>query len=423
MAVIVIVGSQWGDEGKGKIIDALAEEANIVVRFSGGDNAGHTVINPYGEFRLHLVPSGIFYPQTTCIIGSGVVVNPAILLQEISEIQAHGVDVSRLILSDRAHLTMPYHILLDKAEEKSRGQAMIGTTCRGIGPAFADKAARIGIRASDLLDDNSFYRHLKSVLDIKNEILTKIYNIAPVSLEKTYEQYRDYGRQLASMIQETSTILHKGLANNDFILLEGAQGALLDLDFGTYPYVTSSSPLAGAGAVGSGIGPREINHVIGVFKAYNTRVGEGPMPTELKDEFGDLMREKGHEYGATTARPRRCGWFDAVAARFSIQLNSCDATALTHLDVLDSLSTIKICTSYQANREILSYFPSKTSLLKQCQPIYEELPGWQTSTRNIHSFQQLPAKALTYIARLEELSGCPIKFISTGPRREQVIRR
>ena len=268
MAVIAIVGSQWGDEGKGKIIDTLAEKADIVVRFSGGDNAGHTVINPYGEFRLHLIPSGIFYPQTTCIIGSGVVVNPAILLQEITEIQAYDVDVSRLILSDRAHLIMPYHILLDKAEEKRRGQAMIGTTCRGIGPAFADKAARIGIRAGDLLDDNSFYHHLKSVLDIKNEILTKIYNIAPVSLEKTYEQYRDYGKQLAPIIQETSTILHKGLANNDSILLEGAQGALLDLDFGTYPYVTSSSPLAGAGAVGSGLGPKEINHVIGVFKAY-----------------------------------------------------------------------------------------------------------------------------------------------------------
>ncbi|MCK5434151.1 MAG: adenylosuccinate synthase, partial [Dehalococcoidales bacterium] len=304
MAVVVIVGGQWGDEGKGRIIDLLAEKAKIVTRFSGGDNAGHTVVNPYGEFQLHLVPSGIFYPQVTCIIGNNVAINPAVLLEEIDNLHNHGVDTSRLVISDRAHLIMPYHILLDELEEKRRGRGAIGTTLRGIGPVFADKVARLGIRAGDLLDKDTFRSRLSAALEFKNTILTKVYQVSPLSLEDVYQQYCHYGDQLTPLIRETGSIIREAATKGELVLLEGAQGALLDPDFGTYPYVTSSSPLATAGCIGSGLGPRGIDRVVGIFKAYNTRVGAGPMPTELKDKTGDLIREKAHEYGATTGRPR-----------------------------------------------------------------------------------------------------------------------
>jgi len=421
VAVIVIVGGQWGDEGKGKIIDLLAEKAKVVARFSGGDNAGHTVINPYGEFRLHLVPSGIFNPQATCIIGNGVVINPAVLLGEIDELRNHGVDTSRLFISDRAHLIMPYHTLLDSLEEERRNKGALGTTRRGIGPAFTDKVARLGIRAGDLLDKATFRGRLSAALEFKNIILTKVYQASPLSLEETYNQYCHYGEQLAPFIRETSSIIREAATKGEPVLLEGAQGALLDPDFGTYPYVTSSSPLAGAGCIGAGLGPRQIDRVVGVFKAYSTRVGAGPMPTELKDETGDFIREKAHEYGATTGRPRRCGWFDAVAGRFSVQINGLSDIALTHLDIYDGFSSIKICTAYKFNDEVLTSFPRDVAILEKCQPIYEELDGWQESISGIRNFEKLPVGAHNYMSRLEDLLSCPISLVSVGPDRRQII--
>ena len=421
MAVIVVVGGQWGDEGKGRIIDLLAEKAKIVVRFSGGDNAGHTVVNPYGEFRLHLVPSGIFYPRVTCIIGNNVAINPAVLLEEMDDLKNHGVDTSRLFISDRAHLIMPYHILLDGLEERRRGKGAIGTTLRGIGPAFADKVARLGIRAGDLLDKGVLLNRLKSVLDLKNAILTKVYQVSPLSVEEIYQQHYHYGEELAPLIRETSSIIREAVTKGEFVLLEGAQGALLDPDFGTYPYVTSSSPLAAAGCIGAGLGPRGIDRVLGIFKAYNTRVGAGPIPTELKDEIGDLIREKAHEYGARTGRPRRCGWFDAVAGRFSVQINGLSDIALTHLDIYDGFPSIKICSAYKFKGEVLTSFPSDVAVLEKCQPIYEEMDGWQESTSGIRNFENLPVAARKYMSRLEDLLSCPTSLVSTGPDRNQTI--
>jgi adenylosuccinate synthase len=421
MAVIAVVGGQWGDEGKGKIIDLLAERANTVVRFSGGDNAGHTVINPYGEFRLHLVPSGIFYPQVACIIGNGVAINPAVLLEEIDDLQSHGVRISRFFISDRAHLIMPYHTLLDRLEEERRSEGAIGTTLRGIGPVFADKVARVGIRAGDLLDRNIFLGRLRSALELKNIILTKVYRASPLSLEEIYQQYCHYGERLVPFIRETSSMIREAVTKGELVLLEGAQGTLLDPDFGTYPYVTSSSPLAGASCIGAGLGPRGIDRVLGIFKTYSTRVGAGPMPTELKDDLGDLIREKAREYGATTGRPRRCGWFDAVAGRFSVQINGLSDIALTHLDIYDDFPTIKICTAYKFKDEVLTSFPSDVTILEKCQPIYEEVNGWQESIREIRNFEKLPAGARNYISCLEDLLSCPISLVSVGPDRRQII--
>jgi adenylosuccinate synthase len=421
MAVIAIVGGQWGDEGKGRIIDLLAEKAKIVARFSGGDNAGHTVVNPHGEFRLHLVPSGIFYPQVTCIISNGVAINAAVLLEELDDLHNHGVNTSRLLISDRAHLIMPYHTLLDKLEEERRSGGAIGTTLRGIGPVFADKVARLGIRTGDLLDKDVFLNRLKSALEIKNTILTKVYQVPPLSLEEIYEQHRHYGEQLAPFIQETSSIIREAATRGDLVLLEGAQGALLDTDFGTYPYVTSSSPLAGASCIGVGLGPRGIDRVLGIFKAYNTRVGAGPMPTELKDKIGDLIRERAHEYGARTGRPRRCGWFDAVAGRFSAQINGLTDIALTHLDIYDGFPSIKICTAYKFKGEVLTSFPSDVAVLEKCQPIYEEVDGWQESISGVRKFGKLPVGARKYMSRLEDLLSCPISLVSIGPDRSQVV--
>lgn len=421
MSVIVVVGGQWGDEGKGKIIDFLAEKVEVVVRFAGGDNAGHTVINPYGEFKMHLVPSGIFYPQVTCIIGNGVVINPAVLLTELDELRNRRVDINQLIISDRAHLIMPYHILLDGLEEERRGKEALGTTRRGIGPAFADKVARLGIRAGSLLDRNIFLKQLSSTLEVKNAILTKVYQHPPLLLEEIFEQYCHYGELLTPFIKETVSILGRALARGKPILLEGAQGTLLDPDFGTYPYVTSSSPLAGGGSIGAGIGPMAFDRVIGVFKAYITRVGSGPMPTELQDKVGELIREKAHEYGTTTGRPRRCGWFDAVAGRFSVQVNGFSDIALTHLDVYDGFPSIKICTAYKFDNNVLDSFPSDAAILEKCQPIYEELPGWQVATSEIRDFAQLPSEAHRYIARLEELLSCPVSCIAVGPKRKQLV--
>jgi len=421
MPVIAVIGAQWGDEGKGKVVDLLAQKAKVVVRFSGGDNAGHTIVNPFGRFGLRLVPSGIFYPEATCIIGNGVVINPAVLIEEIESLNQRGVDTSRLFISDRAHLIMPYHILLDGLEEEWRGGKAIGTTRKGIGPAFADKVARYGIRAGDLLDKEVLLERLRLVLDYKNTILTKVYEVSPLSLDGVYSQYCQYGERLAPYIKDTTIMLEEALSREELVLLEGAQGTLLDPDFGTYPYTTSSSPLAGEGCLGTGIGPTRLSRVIGVFKAYCSRVGTGPMPTELKDETGDLIREQGHEYGTVTGRPRRCGWFDAVAARFSTRINGFTGAAITRLDILDTLPTLKICVGYKLDGKTIDYFPSSIAALDKCQPIYEELPGWQAPISHIRQYEQLPVKARQYVARLEELISCPVNLICVGPEREQTI--
>ena len=420
MPVIVIIGAQWGDEGKGKVVDMLAEKARFVVRFSGGDNAGHTVVNHLGEFALHIIPSGIFSPQATSIIGNGVAINPAVLLKEMDQLNQRGVDTSRLIISDRAHLIMPYHILLDGLEEKWRGGQAIGTTHKGIGPAFADKAARLGIRAGDLLDKEALRKRLRFILDYKNAILTKVYEAKPLSFDEVYRQYCQYGERLKPYIQDTTDILAV-LHRDELVLLEGAQGALLDPDFGTYPYTTSSSSLAGGASLGSGIACNNVTGILGVFKVYCTRVGSGPMPTELKDETGDLIRETGHEYGTTTGRPRRCGWFDAVAARFSSRINGFTRTALTRLDILDKFPTLKICVGYKLDGKTIDYFPASIAALERCQPIYEEMPGWQTPITHIRQYRELPLRARQYVKRLEKLTGCPIGLICVGPEREQTI--
>ena len=423
MPVIAIIGGQWGDEGKGKVVDLLAQKARVVVRFSGGDNAGHTVVNPLGMFRLHLIPSGIFSPDTVCIIGNGVVINPAVLIDEIDQLNQHGVDTTRLFISDRAHLIMPYHILLDGLEEESRGGKALGTTRKGVGPAFTDKAARLGIRSGDLLDKEALLERLRFILDYKNTILTKIYGINPLSLDDVYGQYCQYGERLAPYIRETTIMVEEALSRDELVLLEGAQGALLDPDFGTYPYTTSSSPLAGGGCLGTGLGPTRISRILGVFKAYCTRVGSGPMPTELKDETGVMIRERAHEYGTTTGRPRRCGWFDAIAARFSNRINGFTGAAITRLDILDTFPRLKICVSYELDGHIIDYFPSNVATLERCQPIYEELPGWQTPTTNIREYDKLPLQAQQYLARLEELTSCPVNLISVGSAREQTIHK
>ena len=423
MPVIAIIGAQWGDEGKGKVVDLLAERARVVVRFSGGDNAGHTVVNPYGEFRLHLIPSGIFYPQVVCIIGNGVAINPEVLIDEIAQLNQRGIDTSRLFISDRANLIMPYHILLDGLEEELRGGKALGTTRKGIGPAFADKTARLGIRVGDLLDKEVLLERLRFILDYKNVILTKVYGVSPLSLDEIYSQYCQYGERLAPNIRETTIMLEEARDKDELVILEGAQGTLLDPDFGTYPYTTSSSPLAGGGCIGAGLGPTGISRILGVFKAYCTRVGSGPLPTELKDETGDLIRERAHEYCTTTGRPRRCAWFDAVAGRFSTRINGFTGAALTRLDVLDILPRLKICVGYQLDGKTIDYFPGNVAILERCQPVYEELPGWQSPTSDIRDYEQLPIEAQQYVARLEELISCPVNIISVGAEREQTIHK
>jgi len=423
MPVVAVVGGQWGDEGKGKIVDMLAEKSDMVVRFSGGDNAGHTVVNPLGEFALKLVPSGIFYPRVTCIMGNGMAINPAALLEEMNSLRQRGIDLSRLCISDRANLIMPYHTLLDGLEEESRGGKAIGTTRKGIGPAFSDKIARLGIRAGDLLDKEAFHERLSQLLEHKNAIITRVFGAEPLSLEEVFQQYCEYGERLARHICETTVMIAEAIDNGQKVLMEGAQGALLDPDFGTYPYATSSSPLAGEASIGAGLGPTLIGSVIGVFKAYCSRVGAGPFPTELEDETCELIRERGHEYGTVTGRPRRCGWFDAVAARFTRRVNGCTGLAITRLDILDTLPRLEICTGYELDGKIIDNFPANVAALARCQPVYEELPGWQTSTADIRRFEQLPSEAQQYITRLEELLSCTADIISVGSAREQTIVR
>lgn len=421
MSVIAIIGGQWGDEGKGKIVDLLAEKANIVARFSGGNNAGHTVVNEFGEFRLHLIPSGIFHSHVDCLIGNGVVINPKVLIGEIEALQERGIDASRLFISDRAHLIMPYHLVLDGLEEDARGVSAIGTTKQGIGPAYADKVSRLGIRTGDLLDRDLFRKRLRAILNHKNEIITKVFEASPLPFDEIYQEYCRYIDRLVPFIRETSLMVDEALQKGAQVILEGAQGTMLDIDFGTYPYVTSSPPTAWGACLGTGLSPMKINKIIGVFKAYTTRVGGGPMPTELKDATGDEIREKGKEYGTTTGRPRRCGWFDGVAGRFSARLNGFTGIALTKFDILDTVPTVKICTGYELQGTVLENPPPNFATLEKCRPIYEEMAGWQTPTNDICNFADLPQQAQQYVRRIEELVKCPIDLISVGPRREQSI--
>jgi adenylosuccinate synthase len=421
MAVIAIIGAQWGDEGKGKIVDELAMHADYVVRYQGGSNAGHRVVHEKGEFAFRLVPSGILYPETMCIIGNGVVVDPKGLIAEMEELSRAGVDVSHLYISERAHVVMPYHFLLDRLEEQARGDDKIDSTQRGIGPAYVDKHARQGIRMADLLDVDTFRDKLANILQQKNRMITQIYGQPPLSLEEIHGEYFGYGMQLRPYIVDAQAIMHDALFERKTILLEGAQGALLDIDFGTYPYVTSSSTMSANSAVGAGLPPRSIDRVLGVYKAYITRVGSGPMPTELFDGVGQELRDRGHEYGTNTGRVRRCGWFDAVAGRFVAQLNGLDSAVITKLDVLDTFPTIKICTAYQLHGKMIHTWPANLNDLAACEPVYEEVEGWQTGTSGICTYDDLPQAAKNYLKRLEELLETPIAIISVSPQRGKTI--
>jgi adenylosuccinate synthase len=425
MPATVVIGGQWGDEGKGRIVDLLARDVSVIARYSAGNNAGHTIINSQGLFALHIVPAGIFYPDKTCIVGNGVAVDPAVLLEEIETLEARGVSTKRLLISDRAHVVMPYHPLIDQLDEQLRGAAAVGTTGRGIGPCFADKVARLGIRMGDLVDPKAFHQRLSFVLPYKNAVLTRLYDAEPLPFEDVYAAYSEFAVRLASRVTDTSVVAREALARGESILLEGAQGALLDLDGGTYDYVTSSVPSstsAGA-AIGMGIGPADITKVMGVYKAYMTRVGNGPMPTELLDEDGQILRIQGPrpEVGTTTGRPRRTGWFDAVASSYSAQVNSVSAIAITRLDVLDPFSAIKVCTAYEIDGKIVQTPPASLGAFNRARPQFEELPGWQADSTGARRFSELPVNAQRYVKRLGELIGRPIEIVSVGPEREQVI--
>src|SRR5205085_11986422 len=422
MAVVAVIGAQWGDEGKGKIVDELSMHTQYVVRYQGGSNAGHRVVHDKGEFDFLLVPSGILYTNSKYIIGNGVVVDPKGLIAEMDELKRLSVDISHLYISERAHVVMPYHFLLDRLEEQARGSDKIDSTQRGIGPAYVDKHARIGIRMADLLDVDTFRAKLSNILQQKNRMITQIYGQPSLPLEEIHGEYFGYGQQLYPHIVDTSAMLHEALFEHKTILLEGAQGALLDIDFGTYPYVTSSSTMSANAASGAGLPLRSIDRVIGVYKAYITRVGSGPMPTELFDAAGQEMRDRGHEYGTNTGRPRRCGWFDAVAGRFVAQLNGLDACVITKLDVLDTFPTLKICTAYNLHGKTIHSLPATLSDLAACEPIYEEVEGWQCDATGICSYEGLPNAAKAYLKRLEELLETPIAMISVSPQRGKTIQ-
>lgn len=422
MPVVAVIGGQWGDEGKGRIVDLLGQHAQLVVRYSGGNNAGHTVINERGTFKLHLVPAGICRPETINIIGSGVVLDPAVLLDEMATLEGAGVSLDGLFISDRAHVIMPYHLQQDRLLETLRGDGKIGTTGRGIGPAYSDKMERIGIRMGDLLHEDTLRQRFSRVLDHKQRLLSAYGGSVQLS-EEIYEQFVEYGRKLRGRIVPIYPLLQEALRRDDRILLEGAQGVLLDVDWGTYPYVTSSSPGAAGACQGAGIGPRDLSHVAGVFKAYATRVGEGPFPTELTDAVGQLLRERGLEFGTVTGRPRRCGWFDAVAARYVNRLNSVDQLVITKLDVLDGFEQLRICTGYRLHDAVLDYPPSTARELNQVTPVYETWDGWQQSTAECRSYDDLPTAAQRYLQRIEELIEGRIVLVSVGPERDQVIER
>jgi adenylosuccinate synthase len=418
----VVVGTQWGDEGKGKLTDLLAAEMDLVVRYQGGHNAGHTIVVDGESFALQLCPSGILYPHIMPVIGNGVVVDPATLLGEVDMLAAKGVDPSRLVVSGNAHLIMPYHQELDRVTERYLGKNSLGTTKRGIGPAYADKAARVGLRVQDLLDPKIFRQKLDVVCKEKNAVLAKVYNRLPLSAADIAAQYLDeYAPRVAPMIGDTVGLVHDALDAGRNVLMEGAQATFLDLDHGTYPFVTSSNPVAGGACIGTGLGPRDIDQVIGIAKAYVTRVGAGPFPTELDGDLEELLVTRGREFGTVTGRRRRCGWFDAVMARQAVRLNSLSEVALTKLDVLDTFETVKVCVAYEAGGERFVHPPYHQSTLHQVTPIYEELPGWGTDLTGATSLSDMPAAARDYVAFLAEQIGVPVRLVGVGPGREQFV--
>ncbi|MGH9082895.1 MAG: adenylosuccinate synthase [Acidimicrobiales bacterium] len=422
MPATVVVGTQWGDEGKGKLTDLLAGDMDVVVRYQGGHNAGHTIVVGGESFALQLCPSGILYPHITPVIGNGVVVDPATLIAEVDGLSARGVDPSRLVVSGNAHLIMPYHQELDRVTERYLGKNSLGTTKRGIGPAYADKAARVGLRVQDLLDPKIFRQKLAVACKEKNAVLAKVYNRLPLSADEIAERYLDeYAPRIEPMTGDTVSIVHEALDAGRNLLLEGAQATFLDLDHGTYPFVTSSNPVAGGACTGSGLGPRDIDRVIGIAKAYVTRVGAGPFPTELTDDLGALLVERGHEFGTVTGRRRRCGWFDAVMARQAVRLNSLSELALTKLDVLDTFETVKVCVAYQAGGERYTRPPYHQSTLHQVTPVYEELPGWRTDLTGVTSHADLPGAACDFVELLAEQIGVPVRLVGVGPGREQFV--
>ena len=419
MSSVVVVVTQWGDEGKGKITDFLSEKAEYVARYQGGDNAGHTIQFGGETYKLHLIPSGIFSPEKLCIIGNGVVVNPKSLVTELAYLHERNITTDNLRISDRAHVILPYHIELDRLQEEAKGDKKIGTTIKGIGPAYMDKAARVGIRIADLLDREVFEERLRLNLEDKNRQFTKLYDASPMNFEEIFEEYYAYGQQIKQYVCDTSVLLNEALDNGKRVLFEGAQGVMLDIDQGTYPFVTSSNPLAGGVTIGSGVGPSKVTKV-GVCKAYTSRVGDGPFPTELFDEIGSRIREVGREYGTTTGRPRRVGWFDSVVMRHSKRVSGITNLCLNSIDVLTGLETVKICVSYRKpNGEEISHYPASLVELGQCEPVYEELPGWTEDITGCRTLDELPIEAQNYVRRVSELVGVKISTFSVGPDRNQ----
>jgi len=419
MSTVVVVGSQWGDEGKGKITDFLAESAEVIARYQGGNNAGHTILIDNKKYKLTMVPSGIFYPDKWCVIGNGVVINPKALIEEIEYIRQNGFSTERLRISDRAHLIMPYHLILDELEELRKGEDKIGTTRKGIGPCYMDKAARNGIRMADLMDRAVFERKLRTIGAEKNKLIEQVYGGSPIDIEATIREYLEYAEVLRPYVTDTSVVLNDMIDQGKRVLFEGAQGVMLDIDHGTYPYVTSSNPSAGGVCIGSGVGPTKIHQVIGVAKSYTTRVGDGPFPTELTNEIGDWIRERGNEYGTVTGRPRRVGWFDSVVVRHARRVSGITGLSLNSLDVLNGLKTVKICTAYRYEGKTIESYPANLEVLAKCEPIYEELPGWSEDLGSVKSLDELPVNARHYVERVSQLTGIPISIFSVGRNRDQ----
>jgi adenylosuccinate synthase len=421
LANVVVIGAQWGDEGKGKITDLLSKSADVVVRYQGGVNAGHTVVVDGQTFKLHLIPSGILYPETKCIIGCGTVIDPKVLIEELDRLVALNIPTDKLLISQTAHVTMPYHRMIDIASEAARGNHKIGTTGRGIGPTYMDKSDRIGIRIQDLMDADSFREQMIWTIAQKNGVLEKLYNLPPLDPEQVVTEYLGYAERLRPHVVNTSIEIYDAVRHRRNILFEGAQGTLLDLDHGTYPYVTSSNPIAGGACIGTGIGPTTIDRVIGIAKAYTTRVGEGPFPTELADANGDILGDRGAEFGTTTGRKRRCGWFDGVIGRYAVRINGMDCMAITKLDVLDEFDEIKVCVAYELNGHQTTDFPNSARDFAKCLPVYKTLPGWKQDTSNCRVLEDLPVAATNYLKFLADLMEVPISIVSLGPSRDQTI--
>jgi adenylosuccinate synthase len=421
MPVSIVLGTQWGDEGKGKAVDYLADRMDLVVRYQGGNNAGHTIVAEGRLLKLHLVPSGILYPHITSVIADGVVVDPRVLLEELDELSEAALDVSRLVVSGNAHLIMPYHLELEKVTERFLGKNALGTTKRGIGPAYADRSARIGIRVQDLFDEKILRQKLDVALREKNLVLTKVYGRLPLVADKIVEDYLGYAERLSPHVGDTSTLIHDSLLDGKSVMLEGAQGTMLDLDHGTYPFVTSSTPVAGYALASAGVGPQHVERVVGITKSYVTRVGAGPFPTEDLGEDGERLGVRGQEFGTTTGRKRRCGWFDAVVLRYAARLNGLSEIFLTKLDVLSGFPTLRVCTAYRADGREFGDFPPHQSLFHEAEPVWQELPGWDVEIDEVRRFGDLPANAKAYISTLQDLCGVPIRVVSVGPAREQSL--